>query len=348
MKKLLQDNRKNDAGTANEDIIKAAKYTIAAGQAGRYERTTKAIGEYVGKLYGYEMKILILELKETTFQPPDLPDQPTKVQEMAWSKEYDLHLKKRDRYEEDKAKVFTTIYSHCDEPMKNVLESKEAYRKADQQRNVIALLQLIKEAAYDANDRKYPARQAVDALRQLMMIWQGDQEQLTAYYRRFTSLIERVEASYGDIEPIAVAKKDSKYRKDTTKAIARARERMLAYLFVRGANKEYKPLVDGLNDDYTLGDDRYPETIEEAFEILTEYGKRFNNKPKKQKEDRMGMVFTQMSKEEMMKKGLCFKCGKHGHRAADCIPKVKDDEKKIAANMAQIPNEEESRYTFMF
>ena len=34
--------------------------------------------------------------------------------------------------------------------------------------------------------------------------------------------------------------------------------------------------------------------------------------------EKPGMSFVQVTKREMMKKGLCFKCKKRGHKAVDC------------------------------
>ena len=44
--------------------------------------------------------------------------------------------------------------------------------------------------------------------------------------------------------------------------------------------------------------------------------KTAREKRRKQAEDKSpGLLFVQMTKAEMMKRGLCFECGEHGHRA---------------------------------
>ena len=214
----LKEMTSGKSNTNDGDDIHVPKYTIAAGQAGRFEKTTKGIGEQIGKKYGYEMKMLITNAEETTFTPPTLPDEPTKHQELAWGKEYDMYLRKKQKYEDDKARVFAIIFDHCDEPMKNRLEGQKECREAEKNRDVIELIKIIKNAAYGATDKKYPARQAVEALKQLTKMWQGHEEHLTSYYRRFVSLTERVEASFGDLVPDAAAQKSKDYKKDAEKA----------------------------------------------------------------------------------------------------------------------------------
>ena len=112
-------NKTTQAQTAY--MINAPKYTSTGGVAGKYEKTTKAIAEYAGKEYGYEMKVLVLEGQETVYTEPTLSDRPTKREELAWDKKYDMYLRKADQYDEHKAKVFATVFGHCDESMKNTL-----------------------------------------------------------------------------------------------------------------------------------------------------------------------------------------------------------------------------------
>ena len=102
----------------------AWKYSMI-GQSGKYERTTKTIGKYAGKAFGYEMKVLILQQEETDYEEPKLPTDPTETDMLVWGKQYDLFAKKKEQYLEDKAKMFAVIFGHCDEMMKNGLETTE-------------------------------------------------------------------------------------------------------------------------------------------------------------------------------------------------------------------------------
>ena len=55
--------------------LKDKVYVVAeAGkQADAYTKTTKAIGDYVGRVYGHEMKKLVLQLSESAPTEPTYP-----------------------------------------------------------------------------------------------------------------------------------------------------------------------------------------------------------------------------------------------------------------------------------
>ena len=128
-------------------------------------------------------------------------------------------LKKRDRYDEQKGKVFALLMNQCDEPVKNKIDGREDYAKAEKDRDVIALLVKIKTVTHDANEKKYPPQQAVKAWKQLVMARQAKDEDIAAYYKRFKDLVENMEHTCGKLQPIALAEMDPKYVKaaDVTK-----------------------------------------------------------------------------------------------------------------------------------
>ena len=72
-------------------------YSISGGvgnQADKYNKLTKTLGEQVGQLHGHEMKVPVLQLKETKLMEPVLTGaNPTRVKELKWGKDYDLYLK---------------------------------------------------------------------------------------------------------------------------------------------------------------------------------------------------------------------------------------------------------------
>jgi len=99
---------------------------------------------------------------------------------------------------------------------------------------------------------------------------------------------------------------------------------MLAIASVEGANKSFKPLLDDLEQDHSLGDDKCPETIEEVLQVLSMCKKQTLKRIKKKKhksDDDAPLSLSFAQKNQMMKQGLCFKCGKQGHVMKDCPKK---------------------------
>ena len=78
-----------------------------------------------------------------------LPEKPSKTDEMAWIDEHDACTKKQERHETNKAKVFALVFGQCDEHMKNRLKALETHTKADEDRDVVTLLELIKGVVVD-------------------------------------------------------------------------------------------------------------------------------------------------------------------------------------------------------
>ena len=92
----------------NDDTMKdeIPMYSIAktGNQADGYTKTTRAIGEKVGQVNGHEMKMLVIQLEEATWTEPALEKGASQQEELRWGKEYNMALKKRDRYKEQRAR----------------------------------------------------------------------------------------------------------------------------------------------------------------------------------------------------------------------------------------------------
>lgn len=74
----------------------------------------KAIMTKVGQMHGCEMRLLVWTGTETNYKVPEHPGKDSGEDKiMIWKIEWDQFLKKQDRYEDEKAKVFTMILSRC-------------------------------------------------------------------------------------------------------------------------------------------------------------------------------------------------------------------------------------------
>jgi len=137
---------------------------------------------------------------------------------------------------------------------------------------VAGLLRLIKDVAFDSNDKKYPPMQAAWALKRLVTARQHEKEDLVDHYKRFQSLMEMVERAYGELAPAVLAEKDQAYKRDAEGMTTAEQNKMLACMFLDGADKTmFGYLMKNMGNDYALGNDTYPEDVESALQVLLLY-----------------------------------------------------------------------------
>ena len=307
--------------------LKEHVYDIAGSgiQADRYTKTTKAIGQYVGRVYGREMKTLVLQLSEAGPTAPEYPMAGDEQAKAIWSKEYDQFVKKREKYADYKSKVFTTIMGQCTKAMRNRVEAEDQYESAENDSDVIVLLGVIKDLAFSASDLKYPHMRAAQAWKDLVLARQQEHEDIVDYYRRFENLVEITDAMYGKVTPVTIAEKDKRYTRNKDKVLEQEREKFLAFIFMDGADKKvFGYLMKSLRNDFTLGNDKYPVTMEDALQVLA------MNLPRKKADGKSGDAggketsFNQTDSTNLR----CWYCKEAGHVKQDCPKRKKNMKEK--------------------
>jgi hypothetical protein len=276
-------------------------------QADLFIRTTEAIAEYVGKEYGYELRILVKHRKEPSFTKPAYPTDKAAVitraaakeaqapaetseRESALMAEYKAELgiyhTKLEKYNENKAKVFVIILGQCSIGVLNWLEQGRGLDKLEVDRNVIGLLKLLEEMAFSNGGDQDPFLTAVLSLRRLASIQQGSKEHNAKYYKRVKTAADVLVGQWGDFFP-------SKLIKDGMTQ-AQAQDRLIARIFLIGADKgRFGPLLEDLNNAYVGGSDRYPKTLEETQRLLSKYQGPRNPNRLDGNEDRRGRSLAQ-------------------------------------------------------
>eukprot|EP00980_Cylindrotheca_fusiformis_P018652 scaffold6203_cov125-Cylindrotheca_fusiformis.AAC.3 len=325
---------KNEKGSKEEGLsLKAKKLSLSAhghrGQADLYSETTKAIANYVGRLYGKHLRVLVLTGKEAVLEEPKYPDNENKkTKELAiWSKEYDEYMKDRKTYSINKAKTFVTILNHCDagEAMLKKVESASNYGTLEEQTDIVGLLKVIKDLAFLANNLEYPyLHQAATGMRRLYKTHQASDESLHAYYKRFVGLVEMAERQHGRLVPTAIVKKNDEDA---------GRQRLLAVLFMDGAYKGMSGgyMKDLANTYYALDDAPNTLTVLRRhirFWISTVRKMQVERILAKKKKSKF-RDDEEESHAQFKVNGQCRECGKNkGHKATEC-PNANGDNSSI-------------------
>jgi Zinc knuckle len=213
----------------------------------------------------------------------------------------------------------------------------------EQDCDVAALLEVIKESAFESSDKQYSARQVANAWKQLAYWHQQEDETIVQFYQQFMETVDQTEQMFGTIVPSVMVDADKSGAKVDEKR-KKAREKMIVVLFMEGTNKGFKPLLRDLENDYVPN--KYPATLVEALQVLMVYAEQpvYKSIMKKLKKKQLAetdegspeVAFVQMKKTKMIKKGLCFQCGEKGHKASECKKKKKEDEETTERDNMQM------------
>jgi hypothetical protein len=104
------------------------------------------------------------------------------------------------KYDEGKVKVFAIILGQCNEPMQNKVEGHLEFAQLEQDCDVAALLEVIKESAFDSHDKQYLACQAANVWKQLAYYsHQQEDEKIAQFYQQFMETVDQTEWMTGTI-----------------------------------------------------------------------------------------------------------------------------------------------------
>lgn len=327
-KQKKQIHHGNDNKTKLEGDIKELGSKVFTyghrNQGDWFIKTREAIGDYVGREISKEMRILVVDGKETPPQAPAKPmDDKDTLKLMEYKSELNRYFQKKDKYEEDKAKVFVMIKGQCSMTVKNKLENDEKdYKQWEQDDDVIKLLEAIKQMSFTTVDVKDEYWTMATTLKNNMQLFQGNKESLVSFYKRFKNTTDVTETMWGKLLP--TKKVDSNNDEDTV------RNKFLACVFLNAVDKKrYGVVIRDLNNNHLAGVKNYPKTVEAAVTLLSNY---MEEKPAHYKNGLgAGSIETNFA-QDGSKKITCYECGEEGHYSNNCPNKQRDDTSTIATS----------------
>ena len=192
--------------------------------------------------------------------------------------------KRQQKLEESLKKGYATVYDQCSLEVRDKLEASDEWNRVQRDQSLHDLINKIERICVGFDDHKQEVFNLIQALKTLFLYSQRDKETVEQYGWNFCALWEKVEAFGGspgihqgmiegmlnDGTRVATAGRPTAAEKK--KAEEDATEAVKAALLISGADKtRFGRLKDELANNYLLGSDQYPNTLEKAARILANY-----------------------------------------------------------------------------
>jgi hypothetical protein len=164
------------------------------------------------------------------------------------------------------------------------------------------LVRRIEKICVGFEDHKQSVFNLVQSLKTLLLYSQSENETVEEYTRNFRSLWDTVEA-FGVLPGIQDGLVEAELRRrnitnpspmQLSEAEDMSIKQVKAAMLISGASRQkYGRLKDELADDYLLGSDHYPDTLEKAGRILANYQNTRASKPYRVNANETGVAFLQ-------------------------------------------------------
>ena len=285
----------------------------------RYIKTTREISTYVGVVYtkynaDFTAAVDTLDLPDPT-EPP-APDPANPVAFERWKYEYKEYMSKVQEYTNFKSGLYNLVMGQCSEVLKERLKSHEDFLDANQ--NGIALLTLIRSLLHTFEERRKLADGLSDVKMAFYKLRQGKYMKLERYHELFLAQVEvmdEVGVTIPDSALIQHVAEQHGRGVATAADRAEAKQIALAIQFIKGTNANHKPYLTHLRNSYLDGLDVYPNTVQEAYNIL-QRREEVHNIPTVEND---GVAFAQREGRDMSTV-TCYSCHQKGHytNSPDC------------------------------
>ena len=196
----------------------------------------------------------------------------------------------------NKEQAYSLLWGQTSDVMKAKLEACDDYEDMNNDNDLMVLIENMKRLVYKFEDHKYVPSSLYSAQKNFYNHVQQKDQDNTAYLEKFNSLLKVIESYGGSIGDDKALRKlrpgyDALSANEKTKANKDIKQMHLAYCYLRGSDSvRYGKLKEGLDNDYSQGNNRYPHTITESYQFLMNYTEY---KPKVQASDNFstGMSF---------------------------------------------------------
>ena len=265
----------------------------------RYIRTTHEIGNYVGVTYPKytaDFTAAVDNLKLANPEEPAAPEPANLVAFERWKYVYKDYMMKMQEYTNFRSCLYILVMSQCTEALKERLKSHEDFIGANQ--NGIALLVLIQSFLHTFEERRKLADSLSDVKMAFYKLHQGKYMKLERYHEIFIAQVEvldEVGVTVADTALVQHVAEQHSRDKPVAADHEEAKQIALTIQFIKRTNASHRPYLNHLRNSYLDGLDGYPNTVQEAYNILHRRDEIHGVPPV----DGDGVAFTQRSGRDM-------------------------------------------------
>ena len=287
-----KDRRHNASKRTNKfrgkcEDLKDAIYEISSTGGDSFTKTNREVAEYVGRTItgGGEFRTAMIDLQLDPLIEPAPPDQPDAVDFPIrfdiWREDRKLWLRRVEDRRKVMEQIFPTVLGQCDPAVRARIEASENWNDINTTNDVIGMLRLIRNCEVQRQTRRDETSTLLDAERSVMNFRQNalpDSE----YYQSFKDKIETADqlgAAIGEKPDLIAAKlgtvaADPDFPTDAERATAASavKDAYLARLFLINSDKKrYASLIRDIENDFTRGNDTYPDSLSSAYDFIVNY-----------------------------------------------------------------------------
>jgi hypothetical protein len=190
-----------------------------------------------------------------------------------FQEEFRVYLDRKSILEDNLHKTYSAIYStYCTKQMQDRIEQHPDFEKFRD--DPLKLLKTIKTLTHNTVRAQYPIASIVESLARWIVSRQGEDEPLMEYVKRSKQNRDIVKSQIGTKLIHEYIKTTSEYVNETdvdkqAAMINKSFEQVSAYIMLRGADQsKYGTLMKGFTQQYSLKNDQYPRTINDATDAL--------------------------------------------------------------------------------
>ena len=270
---------------ATEDLKGEIFDLVGSRSADMFIKTKKAIANYVGRTYQHsgDIRRAIETLTLSTIPMPTAPvaDPMPVLLAAIFSEQVKEYVKQTSRPQENIKWLWALVWGQCSDTIWTQLQSLETYDDMHTASNGLQLLIAIKDLMFNVQEQKYVPLSSHLAKRQFFLLSQGHNT-VGEYYDQFknqTDVLSHIGAAIGDDTAImkqVLRSQDINVDEATdVQEEAAATEGIQWYLalaFLMGSDRSrFGRLLEKLENHFTAGNDNYPKTLTDAYNMLLEW-----------------------------------------------------------------------------